>query len=91
MTWRQLSEAKNRMTGKALLPVTITAIFPAGFTHPHLVAGGGVDPRAASISAWPMQVTSVDDAEQQRPLLWAIATSEVHDRIYQSSWRIIPG
>jgi hypothetical protein len=37
-----------------------------------------------------MQVTSAQDAEQQRPLLWAIATAEVHDRIYQSSWRVIP-
>src|SRR5919108_2984176 len=83
LNWRHLSEARNRMTGTALAPVTISAIFPAGFTHPHLVAGRVVDPRAASISAWPMQVTSADDAARQRPLLWAIATAEVHDRIYQ--------
>jgi hypothetical protein len=50
-----------------------------------------VDPRAASIIAWPMQVSSSADAEQQRGLLWAIATAEVHDRLYQSSWRIILG
>lgn len=91
LTWPQLSEAQNRMTGKALPPVTISAIFPPGFTHPHLVAGGSVDARAASISAWPMQITSAEDAERQRPLLWAIAIAEVHDRIYQSSWRVIPG
>lgn len=90
LTWPQLSSARNRMSGTTLPPVTISAIFPAGFTHPHLVAGGSVDPRAASISAWPMQVTSLEDAERQRPLLWAIATAEVHDRIYQSSWRVIP-
>lgn len=55
------------------------------------MGGGVVNARAASISAWPMQVTSVEDAERQRPLFWAIATAQVHDRIYQSSWRIIPG
>ena len=91
LTWPELAEASNRMTGTALRPVTISAIFPAGFTHPHLVAGGPVNPRAASLVAWPMQVASAEDAEQQRPLLWAIATAELHDRIYQSTWRIVPG
>lgn len=90
LTWEQLSAARNRMTGTALPPVMISAIFPAGFVHPHLVAGGRVDPRADSISAWPMQVASAEDAEGQRQLLWAIAVAEVHDRIYQSSWRIVP-
>ena len=90
LTWPELTEVRNRMNGAALRPVTISAIFPAGFTHPHLVAGGPVTPRAASLVAWPMQVTSAEDAEQQRPLLWAIAAAELHDRIYQSSWRIVP-
>jgi hypothetical protein len=90
LTWPGLSESRSRFTGKSLQPVTISAVFPPGFTHPHLVAGGPVDPRAESLAAWPMQVTSPEDAEQQRPVLWAIATAEVHDRIYQSSWRVIP-
>jgi hypothetical protein len=90
LTWPELSRSRSRLTGKALQPVTISAVFPAGFTHPHLVAGGPVDPRAASLAAWPMQVTSPEDAEQHRPVLWAIATAEVHDRIYQSSWQVIP-
>jgi hypothetical protein len=91
LMWPQLAEASNRMNGMPLRPVTISAIFPAGFTHPHLVAGGAVDPRAASIVAWPMQIASADDAEQHRPVLWAVATAELHDRIYQSSWRIVTG
>jgi hypothetical protein len=91
LTWPELSTSSSRLTGQALQPVTISAVFPPGFTHPHLVAGGPVDPRAASLSAWPMQVTSREDAEQHRPVLWAIATAEVHDRIYQSSWQVIPG
>ncbi len=90
LTWPELSESTSRFTGKRLQPVTISAVFPPGFTHPHLVAGGPVDPRAAALAAWPMQVTSLEEADQQRPVLWAIATAEVHDRIYQSSWRIIP-
>jgi hypothetical protein len=91
MSWPELSQATNRMNGSVLQPVTISAVFPPGFTHPHLVAGGPVNPRAASILAWPMQVTSKQDAEHHRPVLWAIATTELHDRIYQSSWRIVPG
>jgi hypothetical protein len=90
LTWPELSMAKSRLTGEALQPVTISAVFPPGFTHPHLVAGGPVNPRAASLMAWPMQVTSAEDAEQYRPVLWAIATAEVHDRIYQSTWQVIP-
>jgi hypothetical protein len=90
LTWPELSKSTSRFTGERLQPVTISAVFPPGFTHPHLVAGGPVDPRAVSLNAWPMQVTSPEDAEQYRPLLWAIAAAEVHDRIYQSSWRVIP-
>jgi hypothetical protein len=89
LTWPELVATSSRLTGQPLQPVTISAVFPPGFTHPHLVAGGPVDPRAASLTAWPLQVTSREDAEQQRPVLWAIATAELHDRIYQSSWRII--
>src|SRR6266851_449694 len=90
LTWTELSKSTSRFTGERLQPVAISAVFPPGFTHPHLVAGGPVDPRAASLNAWPMQVTSSEDAEQQRPVLWAIATAEVHDRIYQSSWQVVP-
>ena len=89
LSWPALREASNRMTGKALSPVTISAVWPAGFVHPHLVAGGTVNPRADSLVAWPMQVASAEEAAQQESLLWAIAAAEVHDRIYQSSWRVV--
>src|SRR5207237_10845316 len=84
-----LSTSTNRITRRGLHAITISAVLPSGFTHPHLVAGGPVNPRAASLIAWPMQVRSHQDAEHHRPLLWAIATAELHDRIYQSSWRIV--
>ena len=89
MSWPELSEATNRMNGSVLQPITISAVFPPGFTHPHLVAGGPVNPRAASILAWPMQVTSKQDAEHYLHVLWDIATAELHDLIYQSILRII--
>lgn len=91
LSWPALRQVRSRMTGKALSPVTISAVWPAGFVHPHLVAGGPVNPRADSLTAWPMQIASAEEAAQQEPLLWAIATAEVHDRIYQSSWRVISG
>jgi hypothetical protein len=91
LNWPELQKARNRISGKALRPVTISAVFLAGFTHPHLAAGDLVDPRAESLMAWPMQVTTEADAAGQQPLLWAIAIAELHDRVYQSSWRIIPG
>jgi hypothetical protein len=91
LSWPALREARSRISGKALMPVTISAVWPAGFVHPHLVAGGAVNPRAESLTAWPMQITSAEEAAQQEPLLWAIAAAEVHDRIYQSSWRVVSG
>jgi hypothetical protein len=91
LSWPALREARSRLTGKGLSPVTISAVWPAGFVHPHLVAGGAVNPRAESLTAWPMQIASPEEAAQQEPLLWALATAEVHDRIYQSSWRVVSG
>src|SRR5207302_2581029 len=34
LTWPELSMSKSRFTGGPLDPVTISAVFPAGFTHP---------------------------------------------------------
>ena len=91
LTWPLLRQAVNRISGGHLRPVMIGAVFPAGFVHPHLVAGGPVDTRSDSLVAWPMQVVTAAAAATYEPLLWAIASAEVHDRIYQSSWAIIPG
>src|ERR1700694_2173318 len=88
LSWPALREASSRLTGKALSPVTISAVWPAGFVHPHLVTGGPVNPRAASLTAWPMQIASAEEAAQQEPLLWALAPGECHDRISPSPWRV---
>jgi hypothetical protein len=89
LTWPALKAAMNRLSGRPLPPVTISAVFPHAFVHPHLISGSAVDARADSITAWPMQVASSDDAERRRLIIEAIAAAEIHDRIYQSSWGII--
>jgi len=90
LSWPRQREASNRFSGGRLRPVMISAVFPEGFVHPHLVAGGPINAGSDTLVAWPMQVTTAQEASAYEPLLWAIAAAEVHDRIYQSSWRIIP-
>jgi hypothetical protein len=72
-----------------LAPVQVVAWFASTFTHPHLAgAWAGQDPL---IAHWPMQVTSQADAERQEPLLWAIVEAELHQRVYEGGWRVLPG
>jgi hypothetical protein len=58
------------------------AYFGAGFHHPHL--------RGATVGDWPLNVFSVQDATDQLPILRAIATSDLHNLVFQSDYRIIP-
>jgi hypothetical protein len=90
MSWPLLEQARNRFTGKPLPPVEITAMFPDGFTHGHLALYDLADPRRW-VAAWPLQVTSPEDAERQEPILWAIAEAEVHERTYAGdlNWRLL--
>ena len=63
-------------------PVTIYAYYGIGFTHPHL--------RGATVRDWPLNVFTVNDARDQLPILRAIATSDLHNLVFQSDYRIIP-
>ena len=63
-------------------PIMLHAYFGAGFHHPHL--------RGATIGDWPLNVFSVQDATDQLPILRAIATSDLHNLVFQSDYRIIP-
>jgi len=63
-------------------PITLHAYFGAGFHHPHL--------RGATVGDWPLNVFSVQDATDQLPILRAIATSDLHNLVFQSEYRIIP-
>jgi hypothetical protein len=63
-------------------PIMLHAYFGAGFHHPHL--------RGATVGDWPLNVFSVQDATDQLPILRAIATSDLHNLVFQSDYRIIP-
>ena len=63
-------------------PIMLHAYFGAGFHHPHL--------RGATVGDWPLNVFSLQDATDQLPILRAIATSDLHNLVFQSDYRIIP-
>lgn len=90
LTWPLLEQARNRFTGQPLPPARITAMYPDGFTHGHLALYDIGEPRR-SVAAWPLQVTSPEDAERQEPILWAIAEAEVHERTFAGdlNWRLL--
>ena len=65
-----------------LQPVRIIVNYSQGFLHPHL---------SGSIAGfWPFQVTSAADAERQKSILAAIVELELHQRIFETNWRILP-
>lgn len=65
-----------------LPPIMLHAYFGAGFHHPHL--------RGATVGDWPLNVFSAQEATDQLPMLRAIATSDLHNLVFQSDYRIIP-
>ena len=65
-----------------LQPVRIIVNYSQGFLHPHL---------SGSIAGfWPFQVTSASNAERQKSILAAIVELELHQRIFETDWRILP-
>jgi predicted MFS family arabinose efflux permease len=64
-------------------PVQVVAWFAATFTHPHLAG--------SSAGHWPLQVTGEADAERQEPIVRAIVEAELHQRVFEGGWRILPG
>ncbi len=63
-------------------PVTLEAFFGSGFHHPHL--------RGATVGVWPLNVFSEADAAAELATLRAIAAADLHNLVFQSSYRIIP-
>jgi hypothetical protein len=90
LNWPALERARDRMTGRELPPVQIFAMFPIGFTHPHLALFDIASPRGW-VACWPFQVTSSEDAERQEPTLAAIAEADMHERTFASdlNWRLL--
>lgn len=65
-----------------LQPVRIVVDYSRGFLHPHL--------SGSTAGFWPFQVTSAADAERQKGVLAAIVELEIHQRIFETDWRILP-
>jgi len=81
LSWPGQRQATGRGGGR-VEPVQVIAVFGRGSTHPHL--------RGAAAGMWPCQVTSPADAERQEPIVRAIVECELHERIFQGGWRVIP-
>jgi hypothetical protein len=75
LTWPEQKTA-------GVAPVTLYAFFGANFLHPHL--------RGATVHDWPLNVFTMKDAADLLPILRAIATSDLHNLVFQADYRIIP-
>jgi hypothetical protein len=83
LSWPEQQAAPNLRGGDGVQPVQVVAWFASGFTHPHLSGSRAGD--------WPLQVTSEADAERQEAIVRAIVEAELHQRIFEAGWRILPG
>jgi len=63
-------------------PIVLQAHFGGGFHHPHL--------RGTTVRDWPLNVFSEEDAAEQLSILRAIASSDLHNLVYESDYRIVP-
>src|SRR6266446_10723226 len=63
-------------------PIVLQAYFGGGFHHPHL--------RGTTVHDWPLNVFSNEDAAAQLSILRAIASSDLHNLVYLSDYRIVP-
>lgn len=91
ITWPLLEQAVDRFTNEPMPPVRISTMYPRDFTHPH-VALYGIRPPHHWVACWPFQVTTLEDAERQEAIFFAIAEAEVHERTFAGdlNWRLFP-
>jgi hypothetical protein len=82
MSWPEQRRTANVRSGGGVGPIQVVALFAAGFTHPHL--------RGSSAGNWPLQVVNEADAERQEPIVRAIVEAELHERVFEGTWRIVP-
>jgi hypothetical protein len=71
-----LSWPEQRAAG--IDPIVLQAYFGGGFHHPHL--------RGTTVHDWPLNVFSA----AQLSILRAIASSDLHNLVYRSDYRIVP-
>ncbi len=75
-----LSWPEQRAAG--VEPIALHAYFGGSFHHPHL--------RGTTVHDWPLNVFSGEDAAAQLSVLQAIASSDLHNLVYRSDYRIVP-
>ncbi len=83
MSWpEQRAAYNNHASYEPLQPICIIVNYSQNFLHPHL--------SGSTVGYWPFQVTSKHDAERQKGILSAIVELELHQRIFETDWRILP-
>jgi hypothetical protein len=83
LTWPEQRAAQVMRGPKGpLQPVRIVVNYSKGELHPHL--------SGTTAGFWPFQVTSAADAARQKGILAAIVELELHQRIFETDWRILP-
>ena len=83
LSWPEQRAARvMRGPNGPLQPVRIVVNYSQGFHHPHL--------SGSTAGFWPFQVTSAADAGRQKGVLAAIVELELHQRIFETDWRILP-
>jgi len=83
LSWpEQRAAYVTRGLPQPLQPVRIIVNYSQDFLHPHL--------SGSTAGYWPFQITSEADAERQKGILATIVELELHQRIYETDWRILP-
>ncbi len=81
LSWPRQRAAISRHGGP-VPPVQVIAWFRRSFNHAHL--------RGSTAGDWPLQVVDTDDAERQLPIVRAIVEAELHQRIYEGRYPVMP-
>jgi len=83
LSWPEQRAAQvTRGPREPLQPVRLVVNYAQGFLHPHLAG--------STAGFWPFQVRSQADAERQKGILAAIIELELHQRIFETDWQILP-
>jgi hypothetical protein len=83
LSWPAQRAARvRRGPDRPLEPVRIVVRFRRDFLHPHL--------SGTALGDWPFQVVSAEDAERQAPVFAAIVEAELHQRVFEAGWQVLP-
>lgn len=75
-----LSWPEQRAAG--VPPITLRAVYGAGFHHPHL--------RGGTVGEWPLNVFTPGQAAEELPTLRVIAAADLHNLVFLRDFRIVP-